>query len=503
MLRTRAVAAALILFCWLGTAAAEAAGPSWLTTGPTAYSHMDAAAVALPGGDSALIIGGLHWTGTTHDAQLVERYDRASDRWTTMTRLAEPRRSSEAIALRDGRVLVAGGWNYPAGAVATADLYSPETDTWSAAEPMDGPRSSLRLVLLDDGKALAVGGGYGGLSEIYDPSSGHWSSGLRTGMPRSLPAVAKLADGRVLAAGGYGTWDEYASAELYDPATGTWTPIAPMHAVRVNAVAATLPDGRVLVAGGYQRSTPASAYAPADTFEIYDPADDTWTTPARLSRPRTNNARMVTLSDGRLVITGGYNAAGSPYEGEQNTADIYDPRTGTWTETPPAGASRSQHVAIALRDDSVLVAGGTFDQRTSERLVFPAPPTPPTPEPQNPTPTADAVPTPTADAVPPPRIDPLPVRPKSVLSAAARLRAKRGAVTVKVRCAGPGVCAERLTLRVRGGRTLARTDVTVAPGKTRTVRLMLSKADRRRLAKRATKVTLTLGPTTRNATLRV
>ena len=83
------------------------------------------------------------------------------------------------------------------------------------------------------------------------------------------------------------------------------------------------------------------------------------------------------------------------------------------------------------------------------------------------------------------------------------LRAKRGAVTVKVRCAGPGVCADRLTLRVRGGRTLARTDVTLAPGKTRAVRLSLSKTDRRRLAERATKVTLTLGPITRNATLRV
>jgi hypothetical protein len=270
-----------------------------------------------------------------------------------------------------------------------------------------------------------------------------------------------------------------------------------MHEARTNPLAATLPDGRVLVAGGYRMAAPEST-AVSGTFEIYNAADNSWTTPANLSRPRANDARMVTLSDGRLVISGGFNSDQTgTFSGEQNTADVYDPQTGTWTETPPAFDHRSQHVAVALHDDSMLLAGSTFDTRRTERLVFPTPDPP-----QGPvvTPEPNAAPTPTPPSVSPPRTNP---RPKAVLSAASRLRAKQGVVAVKVRCASVGVCAERLTLRVRRGRTLARVNVSVAAGAARTIRLRLTKADRRKLAKRTTKVTLTLGSTTRNATLRV
>jgi hypothetical protein len=315
-------------------------------------------------------------------------------------------------------VLVAGGWNYPDGEVAGAELYSPVTDTWTPAEPMAEARSSLRLIALDDGKVLAVGGGYLRPSELYDPVSGHWSApnvGGITGTPRLYPAVAKLGDGRVLAAGGHGIFDEYATADVYDPRTATWTPVAPMHVVRVDALAAGLPDGRVLVAGGHSRATQPQAVDPAaGTYEIYDPAANAWTPPAPLSRRRSGYGRLVTLTDGRLVITGGSNAptTDEPYGGEVNTADVYDPETGKWAETAHAARARSEHVAVARPDDSVLVAGGIPDERVSERLVVPR---------ATPTPTPIATATPDAESPAPqrdpaPRIDPLPPRPKSTLS---------------------------------------------------------------------------------------
>src|SRR5262245_3501628 len=128
MSRSRALVASLVVLSTLSLAgAARAAEPSWLVPLPTAFEHLDAAAVALPGGERALVIGGLHWTGSAHDAQTVERYDRTTNSWTTLSRLPEARRSSGAIVLRDGRVLVAGGWNYPDGETATANLYAPAT----------------------------------------------------------------------------------------------------------------------------------------------------------------------------------------------------------------------------------------------------------------------------------------------------------------------------------------------------------------------------------------
>ncbi|WP_028062257.1 Kelch repeat-containing protein [Solirubrobacter soli] len=207
-----------------------------------AFSHMDASAVVLPDGD-ALVVGGLHWTGSGFEQQHVERFDVAS---------------------------------------------------------------------------------------------GTWSAGAITGTPRMYSAIAKLSDGRVLSAGGYGIYDEYTSADLYDPRTDTWTPVAPMHVVRTMALAAGLPDGRVLVAGGHSRATKPQAIDPAaGTYEIYDPRTDTWTEPAPLSRRRAGYAQLVTLSDGRIVLTGGYNGPSyeEPYGADVGTADVYDPETGTWTET--------------------------------------------------------------------------------------------------------------------------------------------------------------------------
>lgn len=481
MSRLRAAAAALILSCSFGTAAADAAVPTWTPAGSTAFEHLDATAVALPGG-SALVLGGLHWTGTAHDAQTFERYDRATNTWTTLGPLPEARRSSAAVVLRDGRVLVSGGWNYPQGHTASADLYSPGTDTWADAKPMTSARGAHDLVLLDDGKALAVGGTSVGLSELYDPAADTWTPSTG-GESRREPAVAKLADGRVLAAGGSDLYDNLASADLYDPATRTWKAIAPMHVARTTASAAALPDGRVLVAGGYEPYT--TDLQAATTYEIYDPVTDTWSAPAAMNRTHGNAAAMVRLSDGRLVITGGYMAESRPDGGPQRTAEIYDPATGRWTITPEAKVGRSQHVAVALDDDSVLLAGGVFVPNTAERLVF-AKDGIIIDRPGGPTPAPDVLPAPTAQ--PKPGV--------AAVTVPKRLTASRtGVVSLRVRCTGETTCNQRLTLRVRGGRTLARKDVRVAAGKTKTFRLTLSRAERRRLAGKTIKATVVLGTT--------
>jgi len=491
----RALVASLIV---LSTApAAHAATPYWVSAGLMGYDRTDAAAVAIAGGESALVIGGVHWTGTAHDAQLVERYDKTANRWTTLGRLPEPRGSSAAALLPDGRVLVAGGWNYPDGEVASADLYEPATDTWSDAKPMHSRRGSFGLVVLDDGKALAVGGSWSSaVPEVYDPAKDTWTATVGDGRTGPLPAVAKLRDGRVLAAGGRDLYTARAEAQLYDPRTNTWTPAADMHLAREQGAAATLPDGRVLVAGGYDRDS--GTLAAARTFEIYEPATDTWTAPGPLNRPRAYGARLVTLSDGRLVITGGHSAE-TEFGVTEYSAEIFDPATGAWTQTRPAGWARSSHVAVALADDSVLVAGGLFGPRNAERLVFPKPTPEPTVSPEpTPMPTVEATVTPS----PAPRSDPKPPPGVASITVPKRLKAsKGGAVSLRVRCTGGTVCAERVILRVRGARTLARADVRLVPGTAKTVKLKLTVKDRRRLSKRSVKVTVVLGKTQRDATL--
>ena len=74
-----------------------------------------------------------------------------------------------------------------------------------------------------------------------------------------------LADGRVLAAGG-GNEGGKSSAELYDPATGLWSPTGSMTMVRAGPLGITrLTDGRILVTGGFAEDNMSA--------EIYDPTD--------------------------------------------------------------------------------------------------------------------------------------------------------------------------------------------------------------------------------------
>lgn len=70
------------------------------------------------------------------------------------------------------------------------------------------------------------------------------------------------------------------------------------------------------------------------------------------------------LQDGRVLITGGTDALGRAL----NTADIYDPATGTFTATGPMNEARSTHSAALLPDGRVLIAGGAG---TTAELYYP------------------------------------------------------------------------------------------------------------------------------------
>ncbi|CAF0964659.1 unnamed protein product [Adineta steineri] len=60
-----------------------------------------------------------------------------------------------------------------------------------------------------------------------------------------------------------------------------------------------------------------------------------------------------TLSNGSVLVAGG-----NWVMGPLNSAELYNPSTGTWTTTRSMNAGRYYHTASILANGSLLVAGG-------------------------------------------------------------------------------------------------------------------------------------------------
>src|SRR4029077_1907204 len=84
--------------------------------------------------------------------------------------LAVARINAEAIALPNGKVLVAGGSDRSNNVFSSAELYDPPTHTFTTIGSMNVARSSLTMTQLPNGKVLVVGGNSAS-AELFDPST--------------------------------------------------------------------------------------------------------------------------------------------------------------------------------------------------------------------------------------------------------------------------------------------------------------------------------------------
>ncbi len=335
--------------------------PEFRLTGSMSVARVDATAVRLADG-TVLIVGGWGFVGGGAPAfATAEIYDPRTGQFRMTGSMTQARTRASATLMRDGRVLVAGGYVVApinAGgspdAIASAEVYDPASGTFTQVGPMHESRAGHGAVLLASGEVVVVGGVGGTLKltetsrteivrstfERFDPATGRFT--LATDplpSPIGRPTIALLGDGRVLVGNVSGP-PSY-QVLIYDPSSGAVE--ATSQAGIAVEVAAGLRDGRVLVISGGDHGE----------SQVYDPNSDTFG--PIVSFERGPEQAVVTEGGGLVILFGRSSVEGS----EVGNVDAFDPVTGRIAKVGPMAVIRtSGFTATPLRDGTILVTGG-------------------------------------------------------------------------------------------------------------------------------------------------
>jgi hypothetical protein len=221
--------------------------------------------------------------------------------------------------------------------------------SWSSA--VNIPTVAVNLILLKNNSVLFYQDG-------SSPTVWNYVSNVFTSVPAPADLFCSgqtaLADGRILVVGGYGqssTNMGISDAEIFDPTTNTWTVVPKMAYQRWYPTTTTLSDGRVLVTGGWKTTSHTNAGIP----EIYDPVANTWTSLTNANNPFESYPFIYMLSDGRLV-----HVNGSEYA---SVTDILNLTTQSWSVVD-SNVTDGGSAAMYL-PDKIMKAGSASDSQFS------------------------------------------------------------------------------------------------------------------------------------------
>ena len=173
-------------------------------------------------------------------------------RFTSTGKMITPRSAHTATLLRDGRVLIAGGFN-EGGLVKGSEIYDPSSNSFTETGELNDKRWQHEAMRLQNGRVLIIGGQKGDINtedaqyvataEMFDPATGMFSPAGDTGLT-SIHTAFLLSSGKVFLLSGR-------DVAIYDPATGAAARTG--HSIGQNRLAYTitpLNDGRIMFFGG-------------------------------------------------------------------------------------------------------------------------------------------------------------------------------------------------------------------------------------------------------------
>lgn len=285
------------------------------------------------------------------------------------------------LAITVGLLLALTFVSVPFGAPnASAASASPQAG-WLQTGPMPAPTGlPYAVVTLHDRRILAVpqpvNGGQDRISaSTYDPATNGWTDTTEFDAANGFQVPVVLENGDVLFTGGGlvmaqtpNSFQTLSACQVYDPVTGKFNSVAPMLEAHAGHTATLLADGTVLVVGGVTGNGESGILSsPTSDVERYDPKTNTWAEVGSEIIGREEQS-VVLLHDGRVMVIGGVGRV----DGEEHilaSAELFDPKTNSWTQASPMHDAREGAIATVLPDGKVLVAGGADDPSTALPLL--------------------------------------------------------------------------------------------------------------------------------------
>ena len=280
------------------------------------------------------------------------------------------------VVPKNGDVLIAGGVNNVFNStfrantpIAEGEFFDPSTGKFSSACNMTVAREEV--VPLNFGSGILMMGGENANSkgvfshlvstDLYSPSTGKFSNGPHPKAAIEDTVAIPLADGRQLVPNGAGSKNgndfPLKTLMLYVPTQKKFLPLkATMSIARDDIRGAQIGgcgcpmDGMVLLVGGFDGTSALKL------VELFDPKTLTVTKTGALNTAR-DEPTVTALKNGTVLVAGGFDDLnnGNTF----NTAELYSPVTGTFVPIASTMSSpRGSHTATLLNDGTVLLAGG-------------------------------------------------------------------------------------------------------------------------------------------------
>jgi N-acetylneuraminic acid mutarotase len=164
-------------------------------------------------------------------------------------------------------------------------------------------------------------------------------------------------DGKIYVLGGINDKEEpLSTVEVYNPANNDWTSKMSMLIPR-SGFATAVYGGKIYVFGG----NISSGFV--GNAEVYDPESNSWATVASMPTPRAYLSANV-VGDKIYLIGGEKYSSTSPYHVETGINECYDPVTDTWT-TRTALPTGVYSFGSAVADNKIYIIGGAKQDHSS------------------------------------------------------------------------------------------------------------------------------------------